>query len=149
MTIIIIDRVTYLLVTRGVSSVLMKDDESKDRSGQYFNMLMNKENQRVETGERGPNQAITRNISEEETETTLKGMKCGKAVGADEIPAEAWKCMGNFGMQILCKLFNCIMNTEQMPSAWRQSIFIPIFKGKGDIQECKKLSWYQTPITHF
>ena len=32
---------------------------------------------------------------------------------------------------------NCIMNTEQMPSAWRQSILIPIFKGKGDIQECK------------
>ena len=38
---------------------------------------------------------------------------------------------------MLCKLFNCIMNTEQMPSAWRQSILIPIFKGKGDIQECK------------
>ena len=59
------------------------------------------------------------------------------AVGADEIPAEAWKCMGNFGIKILCKLFNRIMNTEQMPSAWRQSILIPIFKGKGDIQECK------------
>ena len=29
------------------------------------------------------------------------------------------------------------MNTEQMPSAWRQSVLIPIFKGKGDIQECK------------
>ena len=31
---------------------------------------------------------------------------------------------------------NSIMNTEQMPSAWRQSILTPIFKGKGDIQEC-------------
>ena len=87
--------------------------------------------------ERYPNQAMTRSISEEETETALKGMKCGKAVGADEIPAEAWKCMGNFGIKILCKLFNSIMNTEQMPSSWRQSILIPIFKGKGDIQECK------------
>ena len=54
-------------------------------------MLMNKENQRVETEERDPNLAMTRNISEEETETALKGMKFGKAVGADEIPAEAWK----------------------------------------------------------
>ena len=36
----------------------------------------------------------------------------------------------------ICKLFNCIMNTEQMPSAWRQRILIPIFKGNGDIQEC-------------
>ena len=51
----------------------MKDDESKERWGQYFNMLMNKENQRVETEERDPNQAMTQNISEEETETFLKG----------------------------------------------------------------------------
>ena len=42
-------------------------------------MLMNKENQRDETEERDPNQAMTRNISEEETERALKGMKCGKA----------------------------------------------------------------------
>ena len=76
---------------------------------------------------------MTRNISEEDTEIALKGMTYGKAVGADEIPAEAWKCMGNFGIKMLCKLSNCIMNTEQMPSAWRQSILIPIFKGKGDI----------------
>ena len=69
---------------------LMKDDEIKERWGQYFNMLMNKENQRVETEERYPNQAMTRNI-EEETETPLKGMKSGKAVGADEMPAEPWK----------------------------------------------------------
>ena len=39
-------------------------------------------------------------------------MKCGKAVGADEISAEAWKCMGNCGIKILCKLFNSITNTE-------------------------------------
>ena len=62
---------------------------------------MNKENQRVETEERDPNQAMTRNIGEEETDTALKGMKYGTAVGADEIPAEAWKCMDNFGIKIV------------------------------------------------
>ena len=66
---------------------------SKERWGQY--LMMNKENQRVETEERHPNQAMTRNIIEEETERALRGVKCGKAVGADEIPAEAWKCMCN------------------------------------------------------
>ena len=68
--------------------------------GQYFNMLMNKENHRVEAEERYPNQAMTRNISDEETESTLKWMTCGKAVGADETPAEAWTCIGNFGIKI-------------------------------------------------
>ena len=41
----------------------MKDDESKERWGQYFNMLMNKENQRVETEERYPNQAMIHGTS--------------------------------------------------------------------------------------
>ena len=59
-------------VKSATGDVLMKDDEIKERWGQYFNMLMNKENQRVETEERDPNQAMTRNISEEETETALK-----------------------------------------------------------------------------
>ena len=44
-----LDRLKDLSITRGVSSVLMKDDESKERWGLYVNMLMNKENQRVET----------------------------------------------------------------------------------------------------
>ena len=42
---------------------------------------------------------MVRNISEEETETALKGMKSGKTVGADEIPAEAWKYIGNVGIK--------------------------------------------------
>ena len=61
---------------------------------------------------------MTRNISEEETETALKGMKSGKAVGADEMPAEAWKCIGNFGIKILCKLFNSIMNTDVLATKY-------------------------------
>ena len=124
-------------VKSATGEVLMKDDEIKERWGQYFNMLMNKENQRVETEERDSNQAMTRNISDEETETALKGVTCGKAVGADKIPAEAWTYMGNFGVQMLCKFVNCILNTEQMPAAWRQIILIPIFKRNGDIEECK------------
>ena len=59
-------------VKSATGEVLMNDDESKERWGQYFNMLMNKENQRVETEERDPNQAMTRNISEKETDTALK-----------------------------------------------------------------------------
>ena len=41
----------YAMSKSATGEVLMKDDESKERWGQYFNMLMNKENQRVETEE--------------------------------------------------------------------------------------------------
>ena len=49
-------------VKSATGEVLMKDGESKERWGQYFNMLMNKENPRVETEDRDPNQAINQSI---------------------------------------------------------------------------------------
>ena len=65
------NQIDYIMLRKehanATGEVLMKDDEIKERWGQYFNMLMNKESQRVETEERDPNQAMTRNISEEET----------------------------------------------------------------------------------
>ena len=69
--------------------------------------------------------------------SALGGMKCGNDVGSDEIPVEVWKCLGQLGVVTLCKLFNRFMTTECIPSAWRNSILVPIFKEKGDVQECK------------
>ena len=103
----------------------MRDEDIRERWVQYFSWLMNEENPRVETAP----------INDAETERALKGIKSGKAVGSDEIPAEVWKCLGWFGVVTLCKLFNSIMITETIPSAWRDSVLVPIFKGKGDIQE--------------
>ena len=105
---------------------------------------MNEENPRVE---REPNQGLTAPINEAETERALKGMKSGKAVGSDEIPAEVWKCLGWFGVVTLGKLFNSILIMETIPSAWRDSVLVPIFKEKGDIQECKNYSGIKL-LTH-
>ena len=124
-------------IKSATGDVLMRDEDIRERWGQYFSWLMNEENPRVETEEREPNQGLTAPINEAETERALKGMKSGKAVGSDEITAEVWKCLGWFGVVILCKLFNSIMITETIPSAWRDSVLVPIFKEKGDIQECK------------
>ena len=41
-------------VKSATGEVLMKDDEIKERWGHYFNMLMNKENQRVEQKKETP-----------------------------------------------------------------------------------------------
>ena len=119
--------------------VLMRDEDIRERWGQYFSWLMNEENARVATEEREPNQGltVTAPINEAQTERALKGMKSGKAAGSDDIPAEVWKCLGWFGVVTLCKLFNSIMITETIPSAWRDSVLVHIFKEKGDIQECK------------
>ena len=59
--------------------------------------------------------------------------------------------MGNYGIKMLSKLFNSIMNTEQMPSAWRQSILIPIFKEKVTPRSAKTTvvsNFYHTLLKH-
>ena len=124
-------------IKSATGDVLMRDEDIRERWGQYFSWLMNEENPRVETEERETNQGLTAPINEAQTERALKGMKSGKAAGSDDIPAEVWKFLGWYGVVTLCKLFNSIMITETIPSAWRDSVLVPIFKEKGDIQECK------------
>jgi len=63
-------------------------------------------------------------------------MSSGKAVGPDNIPIEVWKSLGDKGIAWLTNLFNEIMRRKKMSDEWRRSILIPIYKNKGDIQNC-------------
>ena len=63
-------------------------------------------------------------------------MKSGKAVGPDLIPIEVWKCLGEVGVNWLTELFNIIFRTIKMPREWRTSTVIPLYKNKGDVQDC-------------
>ncbi|GJT15258.1 hypothetical protein Tco_0873964 [Tanacetum coccineum] len=55
-----------------------------------------------------------------------------KAVGPNQLPIEAWKCLGDKGVKWLICLFNVIFTSAKMPKEWRFSEVIPIFKNNGD-----------------
>ena len=118
-------------------SLLTSEDSVLRRWKCYFEDLMNVENERenrlddVEIVERE-----VEGISMDEVRRAVKKMKKGKAVGPDDIPVEAWLCLGEMGVRFLFRLFNRILNGEKMPTEWRRSILIPIFKNKGDVQDC-------------
>ncbi|KAL6495708.1 hypothetical protein OROGR_030271 [Orobanche gracilis] len=59
-----------------------------------------------------------------------------KAEGPDGIPIEVWRCLGERGIEWLTMLFNKIWRSNKMPSAWRKSILVPLYKNKGDVQDC-------------
>ena len=113
---------------------VMTDEESVLRIWkEYYKGLMNEENgrgRRENDGER-VNLEVEK-ISKEE----VKRMKNGKAVGPDDIPVEVWKCLGDIALEFLTKLYNRTMESERMPEEWRDSILLPIFKNKGDVQSC-------------
>ncbi len=75
-------------------------------------------------------------ISEDEVRAAMKRMKSGKAVGPDEIPVEAWRCLGEMAVKFLTRLFNQILESESMPEEWTRSLLVAIYKNKGDVQCC-------------
>lgn len=116
--------------------VLQDQKEIRERWREYFDELLNEENTR-EIFEQGvENQGMVREVTREEVERAVKKMKNGKAVGVDEIPVEVWKCLGADGIDILWDLMRKVMQQERIPNEWRKSVMVPIFKGKGDVQQC-------------
>ena len=116
--------------------ILSEETDIKNRWKVYFEKLLNEENERRFFGEGVANERDVPGIRKEEVKEALKRMKKGKATGPDEIPAEVWKCLGDEGVDVLWDLLKKIHEQEKMPDEWRDSVVIPIYKEKGDIQDC-------------
>ncbi|XP_026498876.1 uncharacterized protein LOC113402778 [Vanessa tameamea] len=101
--------------------VLCRDEEIKERWKIYFEKLMNEEND-------------WNGILQEAQQ--LKSMKNGKALGPDDIPVEVWKVLKTDGYMWLTLFFNKLLHEETIPQEWCSSSLVPIFKNKGDVQDC-------------
>ncbi|KAK3567797.1 hypothetical protein QTP86_026441 [Hemibagrus guttatus] len=117
--------------------VLASEESVQRRWKEYFEELMNEENEREKRveGVNSVEQKVDK-IRKDEVRKALKRMKSGKAVGPDDIPVEVWKCLGEAAVEFLANLFNRVLESERMPEEWRRSVLVPIFKNKGDVQSC-------------
>ncbi|KAK3530747.1 hypothetical protein QTP70_000813 [Hemibagrus guttatus] len=117
--------------------VLTSEESVQRRWKEYFEELMNEENEREKRveGVNSVEQKVDK-IRKDEIRKALKRMKSGKAVGPDDIPVEVWKCLGEAAVEFLTSLFNRVLESERMPEEWRRSVLVPIFKNKGDVQSC-------------
>lgn len=118
-------------------NAIRKEADIIKRWEQYFEKLLNEENERCLRGDGDPNYGVVTEVRREEVVMALEKMKWGKAVGPDEVPIEAWKVLGEEGIDVLWNLMRMIMESEEIPDEWRESTLIPIFKEKGDIQSCE------------
>ncbi|KAK3507448.1 hypothetical protein QTP70_020646, partial [Hemibagrus guttatus] len=118
-------------------SVLTSEERVQRRWKEYFEELMNEENEREKRveGVNSVEQKVDK-IRKDEVRKALKRMKSGKAVGPDDIPVEVWKGLGEAAVEFLASLFNRVLESERMPEEWRRSVLVPIFKNKGDVQSC-------------
>ena len=65
-------------------------------------------------------------------------MKSGKASGPSEVTSEMFVIAGDQGTEMLWSVFNNILKDDTSPEKWAESITVPLFKGKGDVQDCVK-----------
>ena len=84
-----------------------------------------------------PYQGLTIGVTRAEVEIALRKMKNNNATGPDEIPVEAWRALGGEGVDLLWDLMIKIEEQEHIPDEWRESVLMPIYKEKGDAQECQ------------
>ncbi|KAK3548354.1 hypothetical protein QTP70_010715 [Hemibagrus guttatus] len=117
--------------------VLTSEESVQRRWKEYFEELMNEENEREKRveGVNSVEQKVDK-IRKDEVRKALKRMKSGKEVGPDDILVEVWKCLGEAAVEFLTSLFNRVLESERMPEEWRRSVLVPIFKNKGDVQSC-------------
>ncbi|KAL6564650.1 hypothetical protein OROMI_016100 [Orobanche minor] len=120
--------------------VLVQDKEIKERWRSYFDTLFNGHQEQDIGNLNIPssmvNREFKRRIQKGEVTMALKKMGSKKAEGPDGIPIEVWRCLGERGIDWLTMLFNKIWRSNKMPSAWRKSILVPLYKNKGDVQDC-------------
>ncbi|KAK3562145.1 hypothetical protein QTP86_030147, partial [Hemibagrus guttatus] len=90
--------------------VLTSEESVQRRWKEYFEELMNEENERGKRleGVNSVEQKVDK-IRKDEVRKALKRMKSGKAVGPDDIPVEVWKCLGEAAVEFLTSLFNRVL----------------------------------------
>ena len=101
-----------------------------------FASYLNEENPRSIFDDGVPNQGLTQGISRNEAKVARSRMNKGKAAGIIGIPVEVWTCLGEEGIDMLWDMMQRIYEQEKIPTEWRESVIIPIYKEKGDIQDC-------------
>ena len=71
----------------------------------------------------------------DEVRDCLRSLTNHKAAGNDGIPAEILKYSSGTGVRVLAHLFNAIITTRCVPSAWRQGVVVHLPAG-GDTEDC-------------
>ena len=71
-----------------------------------------------------------------ETQAAVNRLKWGKAPGIGGIHAELLNAGGNAALMSLHAVLCSVLSTGITPIDWKRGIVVPLWKGKGDRQDC-------------
>ena len=123
----------------------MKDNDGrlvvrkKDRGKlwkDHMEKIMNVENEWDQMAESDMVEGPVEEVTYEEVIKAMNKMKLGKAAGLFEVNMDMIMASGKFGVGVLKKLCQRVLDGKGMPEEWKTSVVVPIFKGKGDVMDC-------------
>ena len=115
----------------------------QQRWSEYFKGLLNVDDGRRAQlsevmGERvNENGNDAMEVSVEDVRKAVKKLKKGKSPGIDGITSEMLKCGGEALLEWLTRVCRVCVSGECVPNDWVRAIVVPLYKGKGDRNECK------------
>ena len=115
----------------------------QQRWSEYFEGLLNVDDGRRAQlsevmGERvNENGNDVMEVSVEDVRKAVKKLKKGKSPGIDGITSEMLKCGGEALLEWLTRVCRVCVSGECVPNDWVRAIVVPLYKGKGDRNECK------------
>nr|GEX03528.1 hypothetical protein [Tanacetum cinerariifolium] len=129
-----IENVRYIKDEGG--RTIVREEDIRKRWGEYFSSLFNGstpiESRPEKSGKIGSSRqqmhydCYYSRINQKEVKDALQRMERNKAVGPDQIPIEAWRCLEDEGVKWRTCLFNMIFLSTKMPDEWRLSEVILI-----------------------
>ena len=128
---------------KDVSGRLLRGNEARKRWAEYFEELLNvQEDRKADIVSVGGVQVPVmgeeneREITMEEVKRALNEMKGGKAPGMDGVRVEMLKEGGVTVLEWLVRMFNICFMLSIVPVDWVIACMVPLYKGKGDMYEC-------------
>ena len=121
--------------------LLVSEEQVSDRWREYFEKLLNEENEWNDELSAEYVEEPADMISKEEVRQAIQDLKVRKAAGPSGVTGEMINAAGEQAVDWLTSICNRIVKEEEViPESWQISELVPIYKGKGDVLEC---SWFR------
>ena len=75
-------------------------------------------------------------VSDKDVMEAMNKMKLGKAAGPSEINVDMIITSGKFGVRVIKKLCQRVLDGKGMSEEWKTSAVVSVFEGKGDAMDC-------------
>ena len=116
--------------------LLVSEEQVSDRWREYFEKLLNEENDWNDELSAEYVEGPADMINKEEVRQAIQDLKVRKAAGPSGVTGEMIKTAGEQAVNWLTSIYNRIVKEEAIPESWQMSELVAIYKGKGDVLEC-------------